>query len=224
MRKTATIMVRLLAAAAMIVLVHQPLTAGSMDCVEGSGVPHQETRVLAPFTRLSVNGAYEVRLKIGPSQRVAIRGDDNILPHILTEVHDGMLKVHSDRSICIKTDLRLEIDVPQLKGLESRGTVDLEAEGIHGSRFDMKLDGTGNARVAGQCERFEAELLGTSELQAEALRSSDVMIRLEGAGNATVYAARRLDAVINGVGTVTYAGRPVEINPNITGLGELIPR
>ncbi len=223
MLRTATIMIGLLAAT-MSVLVHQPLAAGSVDCVEGSGVAHQETRVLAPFTRLSVNGVYQMRLKIGPSQRLVIRGDDNILPHILTEVRDGMLTVHCDRSICIKTDLRLEIDVPQLEALESGGAVDLEAAGIHGRRFELKLDGTSNALVSGQCERFEAALLGTSELQAEALRANDVMIRLEGAGNAAVYAGRRLDAVINGLGTVTYAGHPVEINPNISGLGELIPR
>ena len=49
-------------------------------------------------------------------------------------------------------------------------------------------------------------------------------IRLEGAGDATVFAAQRLDAAISGAGTVTYAGHPAQVNPDISGLGELIPR
>ena len=223
MRRAQTILAGLLIAALAILAPHSQ-TVAAMDCVEGSGVPRQETRELKAFTRLTVSGVFDVHVEVGPSQRVSIRGDDNILPHIVTEVRDGTLSVGSNRSLCIKTDLRLDITVPELSGFESGGTVSFDARGIHGRRFDLKLDGTGNAKLAGECERFDAAVLGTSDIQALDLSAQRVSIRLEGTGNASVYAGHRLDAVISGVGNITYAGNPSQINPHITGLGELIPR
>ncbi len=228
MRRTSILWIALLWIALLALLATglppQKSFAGRPDCVEGSGVVREEARALQPFSHLAVSGVYQVRVKVGPAQRVRLRGDDNILPHIRTEVHDGKLTVDSDRSLCLKTDLRLEIDVPRLTGLESGGTVDVEADGIHGDRFALKLDGTGNARLSGQCERFEAALMGASELRAEQLRAQTVVVALEGAGSAAVHADQRLDAVISGLGTVTYSGDPEQINPRITGLGELIAR
>ena len=146
MRISAPILTGILVAA-LLIPVAGLTAAGRADCVEGSGVPHQESRVVKPFTRVAVSGVFEVRLTVGPAQQVVIRGDDNILPHIRSEVRDGTLTVDSDRSICIKTDLRLEIEVPELAGFQSDGTVALNARGIRGKTFQLKLDGSGSANL-----------------------------------------------------------------------------
>lgn len=198
--------------------------AAAMDCIEGSGVAREETRPVAPFTELAVDGVFAVRVLVGPSQQVAIRGDDNILPYIRTTVRNGRLSVSSDRSLCIRTDLRLEIHVPSLTAFASNGTVDLTVTGIHGPRFSLTLGGSGAAALSGRCERFEALLAGAGDLEAGELEAGQVSVRLTGAGDASVFAAERLEAAITGMGTITYAGEPDEIHQDISGLGDVVPR
>jgi hypothetical protein len=173
---------------------------------------------------IEVNGVFDVHLAIGTPQQVSLSGDDNLLAQIRTEVHNGILTVDSRRSICVKTDLRLDVRVPAIESVAAGGSVSLRAENITGRRFALTLDGSSHARIQGDCRHFEAVLLGATGLEAEGLKAEHVTIQLTGAGEAAVYAAKRLDAKISGVGTVTYAGSPAEIHPEITGVGELIPR
>lgn len=213
-----------LALVALCVLAAPAAPAAATDCIEGSGTAREENRTVPPFTALAVGGVFDVHLTVGPPQRVTLRGDDNILPHIRTTVSDGKLTVASDRSLCLRTDLRLDIRVPLLTGFESNGTVSLQIDGIQGERFDLSLGGSGEAVLAGRCERFDALLAGTAGLRAGDLEARRVSVRIAGAADAEVFAAERLDASISGMGTVTYAGRPREVNRAITGLGDVVPR
>ncbi len=199
-------------------------TCAGMDCIEGSGVSRQQERKLTAFSMLDVSGVFDVHLIVGSPQQVILTADDNILEHIRTEVRNGTLIVDSKRSICVKTDLRLEIRVPEIKAIEVDGSVTLHAAKITGPSFSLSLDGSSDATVQGSCRRFEVDLLGSTSLEAETLKAAHVSIRVTGSGDASVYASQRLDAKISGVGTVTYSGNPSQINPEIMGVGDLVPR
>jgi len=47
------------------------------------------------------------------------------------------------------------------------------------------------------------------------------LIRVTGAGSVDVYATQQLDAIVSGVGQITYAGDPPVVNKNVSGIGTI---
>jgi hypothetical protein len=46
-------------------------------------------------------------------------------------------------------------------------------------------------------------------------------VTVTGAGHVNVYATRRLDATVSGVGQITYDGDPPEVNRKVSGIGSI---
>src|SRR5438045_8315632 len=74
-------------------MIAQPL---GLPQIQGSGVAKTETRTVADFTDLEVSSAVHVELAVGAATTVVVTADDNILPHVVTEVASGKLKIHID--------------------------------------------------------------------------------------------------------------------------------
>src|SRR5437870_5172514 len=74
------------------------LTAGWMGCaswqtVHGSGNIVTEDRQVSGFDGVSVSGAGELIISQGNVEALRIETDDNLLPLIKSEVHDGRLLI-----------------------------------------------------------------------------------------------------------------------------------
>lgn len=50
------------------------------------------------------------------------------------------------------------------------------------------------------------------------------VVTISGTGNVKVNASEQLDAVVSGVGTVTYAGNPPIVHSTISGVGAIRPK
>lgn len=198
-------------------------TGNVSGCVQGSGSAKEESRSLPAFHGLEVDGAYTVRIACQKDQSVEISADDNLLPLILTEVHDGILRVTSKKSICASAPMTLTITVETLDLIRSSGANEFQVADLKGESLEVALSGSSNMTLDGAVDRLAAKIDGASGLLARQLKSKQVAVAISGAGSAEVHASERLQGDISGVGSIRYAGNPGEVVRNIMGWGDITP-
>lgn len=191
------------------------------DRVEGSGARKTERREVPGFDRLLVEGAYRVEVAAGSAPSVEIEADDNLLPLIRADVEGGRLRVSSERGLQTKSLPVLRISVPDLREIELPGASDFTLRGLKGESLTVNVPGASRFRAEGEAGRLEVNLSGAGLIDAEGLRARDVKAVCSGAGSISVYASDSLDASVNGIGVINYAGDPPSVKQNVNGLGKI---
>jgi hypothetical protein len=198
---------------------------GSHEVVHGSGNPASETRALSPFHRIVAHDSIDVDVKIGETQSVAVRADDNLVEWVRTSVDDGTLEIRwrsrHGKGSSTRSSPRVDIVVRSLDGLEMCGSGDARVSGLKGDSFVIALSGSGDARAEGAVERLTVELSGTGDADLFGLEARAVEVSLSGSGDAEVTARESLRADISGSGDVDYRGDPKSVKREISGSGDL---
>lgn len=189
----------------------------------GSGQPKAEVREVGAFAAIRASGAYTLEVSVGKARRVEVRGDDNIVPLVSTQVSDGDLLIEMSKQTRPVLPLIVAISSPELTDLHLSGAVDLSAEGLRGERFSLELTGAGKAQLKGRVKVFEVKASGAADLLADALVAESVGLSISGAGRADVHATRSLKAEVSGAGRVRYKGNPAQVKPHVSGMGSVEP-
>ncbi len=193
-------------------------------CVEGSGKEQTDVRDLAAFTEIIIDGVFEVTIDFKKKPSLVIRGDDNILPYISTEVKGQILTIHSNRSICPKRNLVVQISTAHLDRLTADGADDITIVKMNNREFAAALNGSSDLRVSGETGKFSVTIDGTGTVLAENLLTEETEIFIDGSGEAVVHASRKLTAEISGAGDIRYYGNPPDVTKNIDGVGDIEPQ
>jgi len=207
-------------ALALLALV---LTAcGSSSTTRGSGNVVSVPRAVSPFSHLDFTGAAEVSVRVGGKTAVTIRGDDNIVPLITTDVRDGTLVISSRHGYSSKNTLRVEIVTPTLGSAVLSGAGSVTADGIHSQRFTADLRGAGRIELGGTTRSVGVSVNGVGSAELGSLVARDAIVDVNGTGSVHVYATGTLDATVNGVGSIRYSGKPATVHTSINGLGSVV--
>jgi hypothetical protein len=70
-------------------------------------------------------------------------------------------------------------------------------------------------------DRLRAVLNGAGSLELANLHAVDAVVVANGAGSIRVHATGNLDASVNGVGSIRYAGGPTQVRTAISGVGSI---
>ncbi|MBW1899489.1 MAG: DUF2807 domain-containing protein [Deltaproteobacteria bacterium] len=190
-------------------------------CIEGNNITTEEQRQVPSFSKIDISGVFDVAIQYQKKNKITVTADKNLLPHIVTRVTSGKLYVFSNRSICTKSKLHIDIKSDGIEKIQSSGANDIAVSGVKSNRLEIEMDGAGDINLSGKTKLFVVNLSGAADMEAENLRAETVQISLRGAGDATIYASKKLNAKVTGSGTVNYFGSPKEIIKKITGAGEL---
>lgn len=195
----------------------------SSNCIEGNGKTAQQQRTLTGYDQIAVQGAYTLTITSGDSYHFVLRGDSNLLKHVVTRVSDKKLRIGNDESLCMKQPLEIEIKMPRLTGFYAEGAHEITIERIDESSFDLELEGASLATVQGQVETFNSQISGTSMLDARQLIAKSVRIDAAGTTSAKVSVDGPLAVTASGIAEVLYAGTPTSITADLSGLAEVSP-
>jgi hypothetical protein len=191
--------------------------------LSGSGVSATQTREVAEFRSVSVNGSGAVRVKLGEAQSLRVITDDNLIEHVRTRVEDGALVVDWDRgSYSPKVALVVELSAPSLEAVGLGGSGDLTFTGLDAERFGASIAGSGSVRGSGKCGRLNLSIAGSGDLRVYDVVAREVEVSIAGSGSAYVHAHDKLDVSISGSGDVRYRGKPA-ISRSIAGSGSVRP-
>ena len=211
--------------------------------VYGSGTVVSEERQVPFFNQIHLKGTGKVILTRSASQSVRIKTDDNIMPHILTEVENGKLVISQEAKNLRPTVLTLYISATNLEGISISGSGDIignegfDSESFYAdiagsgdisvivsaNRLESNISGSGSIYLSGSANSYDATITGSGDVDAFELQTRDSLVVITGSGNCRVNVSDLLRAKITGSGDVLYKGHP-EMSKSITGSGKVKDR
>ena len=210
--------------------------------VRGSGVKVEKARVLGAFTKLRIDGPFDVKLTQAGSDQATIVADDNLEPLVETVVESDTLVVRMRRDTGFTTRLAptVRIDVRALQAVAIHGSGDLTVErfkgdglglnvigsgDVHFGLVELKdlsvsISGSGDVRMAGRAEQQSWKISGSGDVDARSLTGRAARVELNGSGDVAIGVTEQLDAQLSGSGDLSYAGRP-QLRQSVSGSGEI---
>lgn len=200
------------------------LVAGSLaavllsGCAAGDDGPKTtQDRTVAEFTRVTTNGPADVRIRVGPSQRVRVVAGEKAIADVHTEVRDGALEVSFDRQH--SGEVVVEVDVPSLTAIDTSGSGDVIADGVDADALDVRADGSGDLDVTGVVQRLAVDRKGSGDLDLHHLSAREARADLKGSGDAEFWVEDHFDVRADGSGDVHYRG-DATVTKHLTGSGD----
>lgn len=203
-------------------IVFQTTQVHSEDCIHGNNIPATEKRPAAAFHTVNAKGAFDIDIQNQQSVKLTVTSDQNLLPYIITKVEGGTLYIYADRSICTKRSLAIHIEGKDIQKIQSSGANDISYSKIQADKLEIIMDDAGEIHLSGKSNTLIARLSDAAEMDAENLLAEDAEISASGACDATVYASKKLNAVITDSATITVHGNPKTVTKKISAAGELV--
>lgn len=223
-----------------------PMDYGSgRNRVRGSGVRVEKTRALAAFTKLRIEGPFDVRLTQAASDQATVVADDNIEPLVETAVEGDTLVVRMKRDAGFTTRLAptVRLDARALQSIAIVGSGDLAAERFKADSLSMTVSGSGDVRfglvelkdlsvnisgsgdvsLSGRADQQSWSISGSGDVDARSLAGRAAKVSINGSGDVSLGVTEQLDAQLSGSGDLSYAGRP-QLRQSVSGSGEISRR
>lgn len=187
---------------------HTDHVVGS-DLVIGSGRIATESRPVAAFGAVTVDGPLLVQLQAGCARALEVSAEDNLLALVRSELRGDRLHLFlAPASISTTQPLVVRACFAELREIEASGAARIEVEGVRGERLSTALAGAASAELSGNVDRHELRLSGASRSRATELRSRETIAALSGASYASVAVSGELRVEASGASTLEYLGDP----------------
>ncbi len=216
---------------AIAALLSAALSAGCVDTFDGDGVPGEEVRVAQDFDLLSARGDLDVAVTQGPFA-VSVKIDQNLLERVITTVDQGRLEISIDggnlgehlpgpnvivsmpalRDVELNGSGRIaagEFDEDEAVSVELSGAGEVSWSGDAPS-LDALLNGNGELTLSGSATTVTYHLVGAGTLDAKALTARGAGIEVQGSGKVTATVDGRVDATVEGTGTIDLLGNVIQ--------------
>ncbi len=214
--------------------------------ISGNGELVSKTRNISEFDKVSVGGAFDVKLVSGKEGKITIKAESNLLEYLITEVEDGKLKIKWEKGVNIRNSKRILVTVPftNIDGVSLAGSGDIFSEDIiNADTFKASITGSGDIKLAvkaqeviskisgsgdidleGRTNLYTCSVTGSGDTKAYELKATDVVAKITGSGTIKVDASNNLKVRITGSGDVYYAGSPKQQDVKVTGSGDIHSR
>ena len=186
----------------------------------GSGIVVTDSRTVSDFDEIVLSGSGEVLVDVNGTESLIVTADDNIMPLLTTEVHNGRLELGTRSSISPTVAIVYKISAAALSGVSIEGSGSITATGVTADSFDAEISGSGQIKVAGTADELIVDISGSGRFEGEDLVAATGTADVSGSGHAIVNVSDNLDADVSGSGTVEYIGDP-DLNSAISGSGDI---
>lgn len=216
-------------------------TAQQKAVLTGNGKMVKEKRELTgTFSKLNISGPFDVKLVSG-NGKLILRGEENLLPLITTEVSNGTLSIGTVQPLKPGTNKKIYVEIPyeQLVQLRLTGPGNVTVNPAIRNNIDIMLDGSGSVRLAaknntlkacvlgsgsirlkGSTASLECRVIGSGTVNSIELDADNVNALVSGSGNVNALSNYSIIGRISGSGTIAFSGNPKEQDLKRIGTGE----
>ena len=182
-----------------------------------------QTRDVPVFQAITSQGVFQVTVNVGQKQSVVLSGSDAALARIETKVVDSTLVMSTPERKHLSDDdkVRISISVEQLKQFQLEGAGKTELNNLSGERFRLNYQGVGLLKANGKVQTLVIKAEGVGSINTRDLDAQHVDVSLEGVGSVQVRATESLRAKVDGIGSLTYYGKPARISKSVDGIGKV---
>lgn len=213
--------------------------------IKGSGNVVTIERTTNNYDGISVSGFYEVELVNGQEGNLTLKGEDNILNNIETEVKGGTLHIKSmDNTNLIPSrgeEVFITIPVDEIDKIRLSGsghfvgkktlkTNDLDIQ-VSGSRnidltvetdqVSVQTSGSSNIQLKGNTDELKVQSSGSSNVKAFNLETDEATFELSGSSDVEITVNESLTSRVSGSGNIRYRGNPEKVDSKISGSGRV---
>ena len=194
-------------------------------CFLSSFAYADQTVALAPFDSIAHLGIANVKVNVGGEQKVTLSGDPGLFEEIKLSVKDARLTINSTKQTELKklfksnSTVIINITIPTLTLFKSEGVGNVVLNNLSGKRIDIAFEGVGNLDAQGSTKWLRLKGRGVGNINTQKLIAVDADVDFDGVGNVDITATNKLNAVVSGMGSVTYYGNPQIINKKVDGVG-----
>lgn len=231
---------------AVTVSVNAQDWGGSSKKIKGNGNLITVQRTTSDYDGVSVGGSFDVILVKGKESKITIKGEENIIPYIETEVNGNTLQIKYQKNINIRTTKRLTVTVTYKeinkvtlggsgnitnKGIITSGdlTVALGGSGnisltIDADEVRSKIGGSGNIKLSGNSNELDCAIAGSGSIKAYELSTNTLNATIAGSGSIRTTVKTKIKAKVVGSGSIYYKGKPQYIDSKSVGSGDVIDK
>lgn len=211
--------------------------------ITGNGNQITITRTTESYDKISTAGSFNIELVSGKEGNITIKGDENIINHIVTEVNGNELKIYFEKNKSYNYKEQITILVPfeeiseisfigsgkmitknaiTANSFEAKmaGSGDCYLE-INAKKITAKIAGSGVLKISGTTDELEAKVAGSGDLNCAKLSTKNADVGVAGSGSLEVNCTNNLKAGVAGSGSIQYIGKPKFIEKNIVGSGDI---
>lgn len=210
--------------------------------VSGNGDVITENRsITQSFSTIKASEGLDVYLTQSETESISVEADENLQELILTEIEDGVLKIHTKENIGRATSKKIHISFKTISSIISTSGSDVYATNTitadrldlkSSSGSDMKLDvntsvlncdassGSG-LRVSGKTVKLYAEASSGSDIKAADLLAETSEVKASSGADITVNTSKDLTARASSGGDVKYYGNPTNVDKSDSSSGSI---
>ena len=183
----------------------------------------EQTRPMPAFTGISAQGPINMVVEVGKAQSLVLKGDDKFLKRAITKVVDGKLVISFPKGEKneVNSDWTINVSVPALTSFFVEGAGSVELKNINSDSIDIGFQGAGRLVASGKVKQLKLNAQGVGDVDTKALLAQNANVNFEGIGAVKVYASQKLDAVVQGMGSLNYYGNPRQVNKQVEGIGSV---
>jgi len=199
-------------------------------------------RSTQPFSEVISSGSFNVQIIPSTETRIEVKGESNILPHLVIFSNGTTLTIEYSNGYNIHEHYPVEVFLytPVLHAVKLSGSGTVECGhfstdnvnlNISGSgaitgdfnveKLDAVISGSGNMTLTGIATSTSFNISGSGSINAQLLEQEHCNAVTSGSGNIISYVTKTLNATISGSGNIYYLGNP-EIATHITGSGNVL--
>ena len=222
----------------------------SLGCIRAqkndSGNVTAMERSTPSYDHIAISGFFDVELVDGLEGKITLKGDENILSHIITEVKDNKLTIKLEKGYAHRTNfwkkkVFITIPVESINGLSLSGSGDIIGrKAIKTDYFETSMSGSGDIALileansvkatmsgsgditlSGNTHNLEVVISGSGDIKAYDLIADNVDARVSGSANVEVTANKEINARVSGSGDIDYRGNPEKISSKVSGSGDI---
>lgn len=210
--------------------------------VRGDGNVTIETRTLnKPFITIAASKGLDVYLTQGNNESLTIEADENLHELIITEIKDGVLKIHTKENIGYASSKKVHVTFKDISNIiatsgsdvYSTNTINAENLGLTTtSGSDMTLDlntsllnckstSGSDLRLSGKTGKLIAIATSGSDIKAADLKAESSEITATSGADVIVNTSKELTATATSGGGVKYYGNPKRVSKNNSSSGSI---
>ncbi|MEJ1222251.1 head GIN domain-containing protein [Sediminicola sp. 1XM1-17] len=214
--------------------------------IKGNGNVITENRDTGSYDAIHVAGFFDVELIDGKEGKLTLKGEENLLKHIITEVKDGKLVIKVEKGLNLSPSswkqgvlITVPIDVINAVTLSGSGDIagkktiesenfsaDISGSGdinltINAKSVTSIISGSGEISLRGATTDFDVKVSGSGDVKAYDLATKNVTANISGSADIEVTATEMIKARVSGSGDISYRGNPKKIDTKSSGSGDI---
>lgn len=214
--------------------------------IKGNGKVVTIERSVGEYESISSAGWFDVVLVDGQEGKITLKGEENLLEYIETEVKNGKLTIKKEKGVNLRSSnwkggIVITIPIEEVSEVSLAGSGDVISKttiktenfkaslagsgdvtlSVEASNFEASLSGSGDMEFNGSADNFKVSVAGSGDVDAFDLKADNVEASVAGSADLSVTANRALKARVAGSGDITYKGNPTKIDSKASGSGDI---